>query len=168
MYEDTIKIRLDNFSINLALWTLISIDIGLYPESKLLFKIIDSLKDNKSYRIKETNIDLNEIISCKDKTDIDILLTLNRDCTGKTIFISNYDELWSKELQSFVLSGNNRIILDSHRFYGWPILGADSFTFIQYNRENKEFYTTRLIYLPTDDFLNLKYVDKQWKIIKEQ
>ena len=146
MYADTIEIETKSFRINLKLNSLISVATGYSSTGKtFLIKMLELLHGINPTRILKSNISIDDIIVCRTKNDITNLLMLNSGCKGKTIFIDRYDYLHSDKLKDFILSGNNRIIIMSHTFYKELNLNAESFILIMFNKENREFYTEKLI-----------------------
>lgn len=153
MYADTIEIETKSFRINLKLNSLISVATGYSSTGKtFLIKMLELLHGINTTRILKSNISIDDIIVCRTKNDITNLLMLNSGCKGKTIFIDRYDYLHSDKLKDFILSGNNRIIIMSHTFYKELNLNAESFILIMFNKENREFYTEKLIdHLDTEE-----------------
>lgn len=146
MYRDSIEIETKTFSVNLKLKSLISVATGYSSTGKtFLIKMLELLQDISKSRIVTANINIDDIIVCRRENDIINLLKLNKDCTGKTIFIDRYDYFHSDELKNFILSGRNRIIIMSHTFYEELNLNAESFILIKYDNNKREFYTEELI-----------------------
>ena len=88
---------------------------------------------------------MDDIVVCRTKNDIEILLNNGNALKGKTIFIDRYDYLHSDKLNKFILSGNNRIIIMSHTFYNELILNAEAFIIIKYDKEKRLFYTEKVL-----------------------
>lgn len=146
MYNDTISIKAKTFSVNLHIKSIISVNVKEDTRDyKFLLDMLEALKNVNASNILESNININDIIICRKETDIQNLLVLNSDCTGKTIFIDRYDFYKSDELDKFILSGKNRIILMSHTFYNRLNLHSESFIMINYTKDLRLFYTDALI-----------------------
>lgn len=146
MYNDTIEIETNSFSVNLKLNSLISVATGYSSTGKtFLVKMLELLKEINLKRLNKSNISMDDIVVCRTKNDIELLL--NNECTlkGKTIFIDRYDYLHSDKLNKFILSGNNRIIIMSHTFYNELNLNAEAFIIIKYDKEKRLFYTERVL-----------------------
>jgi len=146
MYKDTIEIETTAFSVNLKLHALISVATGYSSTGKtFLIKMLEALQEINKKRIIKTNINIDDIIICRDQNAVDLLLSRKDDTKGKTIFIDRYDYLRSNELKEFILSGNNRVIIMSHTFYNELKLNAESFIIIKYNYEKRLFYTEMVL-----------------------
>ena len=108
MYTDTIEIETNSFSVNLKLNSLISVATGYSSTGKtFLVKMLELLKEINLKRINKSNISMDDIVVCRTKNDIEILLNNGNALKGKTIFIDRYDYLHSDKLNKFILSGNN-------------------------------------------------------------
>ena len=146
MYTDTIEIETNSFNVNLKLNSLISVATGYsLTDSSFLVKLLKLLKEVNPKRIVKSNISTDDIIACKTKNDVELLLIKKDKIKGKTIFIDRYDILHSDELSKFILSGNNRVIIISYTFYNKLNLHAESFIIIKYNKEKRLFYTERVL-----------------------
>lgn len=146
MYKDTIEIEAKSFSINLQLDALISVATGYSSTGKtFLIKMLELLQETSTKRIVKSNISVEDIVVCRTKNDIDLLLSNKDKIKEKTIFIDRYDYLHSCELNKFILSGNNRVIIMSHTFYDELNLNVESFIIIKYNKEKRLFYTERVL-----------------------
>ena len=154
MYQDTIEIETNTFKVDIKLKSIISVATGYSSTGKtFLVKMLELLQDINKSNILKSNIDINDLIICRRENDITNLLKLNSNCEGKTIFIDRYDYLKSDDLKEFILSGKNRIILMSHTFYNQLELHAESFIIINYDKENRTFYTEELINHLGEDIL---------------
>ena len=146
MYKDTIEIETKSFSVNLQLDALISVATGYSSTGKtFLIKMLELLQETSTKRITKSNINMDDIVVCRTKNDIDLLLNNKDKMKDKTVFIDRYDYLHSYELKKFILSGNNRVIIMSHTFYGELNLNAESFIIIKYNKEKRLFYTESVL-----------------------
>lgn len=155
MYKDTIEIETTAFSVNLKLHALISVATGYSSTGKtFLIKMLEALQEINKKRIIKSNIDINDIIVCRDQNAVDLLLSRKDNIKEKTIFIDRYDYLHSNELKEFILSGNNRVIIMSHTFYNELKLNAESFIIIKYNYEKRLFYSEMILdHLEEDEYI---------------
>lgn len=146
MYSNTIEIETQSFRVHLELNSLISVVTGNSSTGKtFLVKMIELARENNGAAVIKSNININDIITCRTENDIEVLLYKKDTLKGKTIFIDRYDYFHSEELNNFILSAANRIILMSHTFYEELNLHAESFILINYDAEKRIFYTEKLI-----------------------
>lgn len=146
MYNDCINILTKSFEIKLELNSLVSVAAGYSSTGKtFMVKMLELLKEINTKSIIHSNIELDDILVCKTKNDIENILYKKGSIKGKTIFIDRYDYLHSSELNEFILSGNNRIVVMSHTFYKELRLNAESFILLNYNKEKRLFYTEKAI-----------------------
>lgn len=149
MYKDTIDLQTRTFDINLHLSSLISIAISnISKDQSYICRLLEALQNTTRSSVYSTNINLDDIIVCRTKNDVNLMLHNKDMIKGKTIFIDRYDYVHSSELKQFILSGCNRVIIMSHTFYDELGLNAESFIIIQYNKEKRLFYTEKLLNLP--------------------
>lgn len=149
MYKDTIDLQTRTFDINLHLSSLISIAISnISKDQSYICRLLETLQNTTRSSVYNTNINLDDIIVCRTKNDVNLMLHNKDMIKGKTIFIDRYDYVHSSELKQFILSGCNRVIIMSHTFYDELGLNAESFIIIQYNKEKRLFYTEKLCSLP--------------------
>lgn len=149
MYKDTIDLQTRTFDINLHLSSLISVAISnISKDQSYMCRLLEALQNTTRSSIYNTNINLDNIIVCRTKNDVNLMLHNKDMIKGKTIFIDRYDYVHSSELKQFILSGCNRVIIMSHTFYDELGLNAESFIIIQYNKEKRLFYTEKLWSLP--------------------
>lgn len=149
MYKDTIDLQTRTFDINLHLSSLISVAISnISKDQSYMCRLLEALQNTTRSSVYNTNINLDDIIVCRTKNDVNLMLHNKDMIKGKTIFIDRYDYVHSIELKQFILSGCNRVIIMSHTFYDELGLNAESFIIIQYNKEKRLFYTEKLQSLP--------------------
>lgn len=156
MYTDLISIKTRSFSIDFKLKSLINVNIALRDkEQRQLINILDCISKVSKSRIIQTNINIGDIVICKNKNDIDLLLLKQEDIRGKTIFIDRYDKLCSDELKEFILSGQNRIILNSRVNYNSLRLNAESVLVIKYNKDKHRYYSQNVLDISEDECIDL-------------
>lgn len=149
MYKDTIDLQTRTFDINLHLSSLVSVAISnISKDQSYMCRLLEALQNTTRSSLYNTNINIDDIIVCRTKNDVNLMLHNKDMIKGKTIFIDRYDYVHSSELKQFILSGCNRVIIMSHTFYDELGLNAESFIIIQYNKEKRLFYTEKLRSLP--------------------
>lgn len=149
MYKDTIDLQTRTFDINLQLSSLVSVAISnISKDQSYMCRLLEALQNTTRSSVYSTNINIDDIIVCRTKNDVNLMLHNKDMIKGKTIFIDRYDYVHSSELKQFILSGCNRVIIMSHTFYDELGLNAESFIIIQYNKEKRLFYTEKLWSLP--------------------
>ena len=134
-----IGISRDDLHVDLHFVTPLNVFTGYSSSGKtFLMNTLQDFKNLNSLKGLESNTDLSDIIICKDESDIENLLSLHENYTGKTIFIDRYDYLYSDELDKFILSGKNRIVIMSHTFHERLKLGAISYNILYCTKEQSK------------------------------
>lgn len=105
--------------------------------------------------IVQTNIDIKDIITCKNRNDIDLLLLKQMSIKNKTIFIDKYDKLCSDELNRFIMSGQNRIMINSRVRCKDLGLNAESILVIKYNKDRRIYYSQNVLDIDKNEYTNL-------------
>ena len=156
MYNDLINIKTKSFSIDFELKLLINVNIALRDkEQRQLINILYCLSKVSKTSIIQTNIDVEDIMICKNKNDIDLLLLKQANTRGETIFIDRYDELYSNELKEFILSGQNRVVLNSRIKYESLGLNAESILVIKYNEDQHRYYSQNVLDISESERIEL-------------
>lgn len=146
MYDSNILIKTESFTIDLELNSLVNVISGNSSTGKtFLIKMLDVLNEVNSSNIQESTIDINDIVICSKKKDVDMLLKLQNEYVNKTIFIDKYDIFQSEELKKFILSGKNRIVIMSHTYYDELELNTESFLVLKYDSNSRTFTTEKML-----------------------
>lgn len=144
MYSDGIRISTCNFQIDIELNSLVNVITGDTSVGKTyLISIIRALQNSNRSTILNTNIDLDDIIICNNKQDIQFIC--QSGIKGMTIIIDRYDILHTDILDKFILSGNNRIILMSHTMYYNLDLHSESLLVLKYIKSEHKFITESIL-----------------------
>lgn len=156
MYNDLISIKTRSFSIDFKLKSLINVNIALRDNEQIqLINVMDNLGKICKTNIIQTNIDIDDIVICKNKNDIDLLLLKQAGTRGKTIFIDKYDKIYSEELTRFIMSGQNRVIINSRVKYNDLKLNTESLIVIKYNRDKHVYYSQNVLDISEDERIEL-------------
>ena len=140
MYTDNIIICTSEYQIDIELYSLVNVIVGKALAVKMINNI-KKLQASDKNSITYINMNLDDIIICNSKNDINSIICNN--ISGKTIIITDYDKMHSKLLNSFILSGNNRIILLSDTYYTKLKLHAESILVSEYNVYENRYTTER-------------------------
>lgn len=117
-FQDRIYIKAETGTVDLRINSLISVILGEPSNnSKALFIFLEALKEIYTNRIIESNINLDDMIVCKNEKEIGYLLRDKSKIIGKTIFINRFDINYSKELIEFIETSPNRFIIVSNSQY---------------------------------------------------
>lgn len=142
IYNDIINITTESFNVRLKLKSIVSVVTGDSATGKtFLIKMLENLVDSHAINLIDSNICIDDLVICRTQRDIENLLGLHSRFVNKTIFIDRYDLLHTNDLDRFILSGKNRMVLMSHTAYEHLDLHTESLINIKYDRESRTFYT---------------------------
>ena len=142
IYNDVINITTESFNVRLKLKSIVSVVTGDSATGKtFLIKMLENLIDSEAISLINSNINIDDLVVCRTQRDIENLLGLHSIFTNKTIFIDRYDLLHTEDLDKFILSGKNRIVLMSHTAYEKLDLHSESLISIKYDKESRTFYS---------------------------
>ncbi len=149
-YCDSIKIDTKTFNIKINTYSLVSVITGTNScENKYLFTLLSSIKSCPKGEINKTNVNLNDVILCSSSNDISYILLLyeRNEIENKIVFIDRYDLYHSKELNDFIKSGKNKVIVMSNNCHGELGLHTESYLVMKHIRYSWgiEFYTKPLL-----------------------
>lgn len=146
-FKDSILIKTKSFTVDIRIPSLISVVTGDSSTGKtLMLNLLKDLQNAGSYKVVESNIELDDIIICTDQNDISYLLMHKDELVGKTIFIDRYDMYYSEDLTKFIKKSPNRFILMSHTRVRLDKFPVYSLITLKYSDNTKTFSTEPLFY----------------------